>query len=119
MSTYVSLSGMDSAFLSLETSSTPMHIMGTFVLDASSASGGYSFERIPPLVEKRLPDVSPFRRRLEALPLGLGHPVWIDGPDFLVRSHVYRIAAPAPGSEQVLAPLVGQRASQLLDRERK
>src|SRR4029450_9037214 len=86
--------------------------------DASSASGGYSFERILRLVEERMPDLAPFRRRLEAIPFGLDHPVWIDDPDFLVRSHVYRIAAPAPGSEQVLARLVAQIASQLLDRTR-
>ena len=37
MSSRVSLSGLDSAFLSLETPSTPMHMLGTFVLDASNA----------------------------------------------------------------------------------
>jgi hypothetical protein len=36
----VSLSGLDSAFPSLEMPSTPMHLMGTFVLDASSESEG-------------------------------------------------------------------------------
>jgi hypothetical protein len=75
MNTRVSLSGLDSAFLSLETPSTPMHMMGTFVLDASSGSGGYSFERILRLVEERMPDLAPFRRRLAAIPFGLDHPL--------------------------------------------
>jgi diacylglycerol O-acyltransferase / wax synthase len=118
VSTYVSLSGMDSAFLSLETPSTPMHMMGTFVLDASSASGGYSFERILRLVEERMPALAPFRRRLQTIPFGLDHPVWIDDPDFRIRNHVYRVGAPALGSEQVLANLVAQIASQPLDRTR-
>jgi diacylglycerol O-acyltransferase len=118
MNTHESLSGLDSAFLSLETPSTPMHMMGTFVLDASSASGGYSFERILRLVEERMPDLAPFRRRLAAIPFGLDHPVWIDDPDFRIRSHVYRVGAPAPGSDQVLASLVAQIASQPLDRTR-
>jgi WS/DGAT/MGAT family acyltransferase len=109
---------MDSAFLSLETPSTPMHMMGTFVLDASSASGGYSFERILRLVEERMPDLAPFRRRLIAMPFGFDFPVWIDDPDLRIRSHVHRLGAPAPGSEQVLADLVAQIAAQPLDRTR-
>jgi diacylglycerol O-acyltransferase len=118
MNAHVSLSGLDSAFLSLETPSTPMHMMGTFVLDASSASGGYSFERILRLVEERMPDLPPFRRRLAAIPFGFGHPVWIDDPDLRIRSHVYRVGAHAPGSEKVLADLVAQIASRPLDRTR-
>jgi diacylglycerol O-acyltransferase len=118
MTPRISLSGLDSAFLAFETPSTPMHVMGTFVLDASSASGGYSFERILRLLEQRMPDLAPFRRRLAAIPFGFDHPVWIDDPDFRVRSHVYRVGAPAPGSEQVLASLVAQIASQPLDRTR-
>jgi diacylglycerol O-acyltransferase len=118
MKTHASLSGLDAAFLSLETPSTPMHMLGTFVLDASGASGGYSFERILRLVEERMPDLAPFRRRLAAIPFGFDHPVWIDDPDFRIRSHVYRVGAPAPGSEQVLASLVAQIASQPLDRTR-
>jgi WS/DGAT/MGAT family acyltransferase len=118
MKTHSSLSGLDSAFLSLETPSTPMHMMGTFVLDASSASGGYSFERILRLLEERMPDLAPFRRRLAAMPFGLDHPVWVDDPDLRIRSHVHRVGAPATGSDQVLASLVAQIASQPLDRTR-
>jgi len=95
-----------------------MHVMGTFVLDASGTSGGYCFERILRLMEERVPGLAPFRRRLAAIPFGFDHPVWIDDPDLRIRSHVYRIAAPAPGSEQVLASLVAQIASQRLDRTR-
>jgi WS/DGAT/MGAT family acyltransferase len=65
-----------------------------------------------------MPDLAPFRRRLAAIPFGLDHPVWIDDPDLRIRSHVYRVGAPAPGSDQVLASLVAQIASQPLDRTR-
>jgi diacylglycerol O-acyltransferase len=114
----VSLSGLDAAFLSLETPSTPMHMMCAFVLDARGADGGYSFERILGLVEDRMPRLAPFRCRLAAIPFGLDHPVWIDDPDLCIRSHVYRVGAPAPGSDQVLASLVAQIAAQPLDRTR-
>ena len=118
MNPRASLSGLDSAFLSLETPSTPMNVMGTFVLDASSASGGYSYERLLHLVEERAPGLNPFQRRLIGMPLGLDHPIWVDDPDLDVRSHVHRVRAPAPGSERILAGLVAQIASQPLDRAR-
>jgi hypothetical protein len=46
MKPQTSLSGLDSAFLSLETPTTPMHMMRTLVLDAAGTDGGDSFERI-------------------------------------------------------------------------
>jgi WS/DGAT/MGAT family acyltransferase len=95
-----------------------MHMMGTFVLDASNASGGYSFEGILRLLEERIPELPPFRRRLAAIPFGFDHSVWIDDPDLCIRRHVYQLGAPAPGSDQVLASLVAQIASQPLDRTR-
>jgi WS/DGAT/MGAT family acyltransferase len=114
----VSLSGLDAAFLSLETPSTPMNVVGTLVFDPSSASGSYSYERVLRLMEERLPRLAPFRRRLVAVPFGLDHPLWIDDPDLRIRSHIHRVGAPAPGSERVLADLVGQIAAQPLDRTR-
>jgi WS/DGAT/MGAT family acyltransferase len=65
-----------------------------------------------------MPDLAPFRRRLAAIPFSLDHPVWIDDPDLRIRSHVHRVEAPAPGSDQVLASLVAQIAMQPLDRTR-
>lgn len=118
MNPRVTLSGMDAAFLLLETPSTPMNVVATFVLDASNAEAGCSYGEILRLVEERLPRLAPFRRRLTAVPFGLDHPVWIDDPDFDVRSHVHRMRAPAPGSERVLAELVAQIAAQPLDRTR-
>jgi diacylglycerol O-acyltransferase len=118
VSSRVSLSGLDSAFLSLETPSAPMNVVGTLVLDASGPSGACSYERVLRLVEARAPRLAPFRRRMVAIPFGLDHPVWVDDPDLEVRSHVQRVRAPAPGSERVLANLVAGIASQPLDRTR-
>ena len=108
MSSRVSLSGLDSAFLSLETPSAPMNVVGTLVLDASSPSGACSYERVLRLVEERAPRLAPFRRRMVAMPFGLDHPVWVDDPAPEVRSHVHRVRAPAPGSDRVLADPVDQ-----------
>jgi len=114
----VSLSGLDSAFLSLETPSAPMNVVGTLVLEASGPSDACPYERVLRLVEERAPRLAPFRRRMVAMPFGLDHPVWVDDPALDVRSHVRRVRAPAPGSERVLADMVAAIASQPLDRAR-
>jgi hypothetical protein len=116
MSGPVSLSGLDVAFLASETPTTPMNVVATFVLDASS--GRCSHDAILRLVSERLPRLAPFRRRLAAMPLGLDQPVWIEDPALDVGSHVHRTRAPAPGSERVLAALVARIAAQPLDRTR-
>ena len=109
---------MDAAFLSLETHRTPMNVMGTFLLDPTSAGGDYSCERLVHVMEERLAGLAPFRRRLVAVPFGLDHPVWIDDREFRVRSHIHSVTAPAPGSERVLATLVARIAARPLDRTR-
>jgi diacylglycerol O-acyltransferase / wax synthase len=118
MSTRVSLSGLDVAFLCLETPTTPMNVVATFVLEASDASGAGSYGEILRLMEERLPRLAPFRCRLAAVPFGLDHPLWIDDSSLHVGSHVYRVVAPAPGSERALAELVARIAARPLDRTR-
>ena len=118
MNLRTSLSGLDAAFLSLETPSTPMNVMATFVLAAASSGGGYSCARVVRRIEERLVDLAPFRRRLAAVPFGLDHPVWVDTPDLCVGDHVRRVTASAPGSERVLADLVARIGAQPLDRTR-
>jgi WS/DGAT/MGAT family acyltransferase len=109
---------MDAAFLSLETPSTPMNVIGTFLLDPASDGGGASCERIVQTLRERLVGLAPFRRRLAGVPFGLDHPVWIDDPEFRVGNHIHRMTAPAPGSERALAALVARIATQPLDRSR-
>jgi WS/DGAT/MGAT family acyltransferase len=109
---------MDAAFLSLETPNTPMNVMGTFLLDPTGAGDGYSGERVVQQIEERLIRLAPFRQRLVSIPFGLDHPVWIEDPDLRVRDHIYRVRAPAPGSDRALATLVARIAERPLDRTR-
>lgn len=109
---------MDAAFLSLETPSTPMNVIGTFLFDLSRAGGRSACARIVETVEERLAGLAPFRQRLAGIPFGLDHPIWIDDPEFHVGNHIHRMTAAAPGSERALASLVARIASQPLDRTR-
>src|SRR5439155_13127736 len=91
------LTGIDAAFLALETPSTHMHVMATMVLDPSDVPGGFTVESMRKLIAERLPRLEPFRRRVVEIPFGVHHPVWVEDPDFDLDYHVRRAALPAPG----------------------
>ena len=112
------LSGLDAAFLSLETSNTPMNIIGTILVEPSAGGGSFSYERILRLVEQRLHRLPPLRRRLVEVPFGLDHPVWAEDRDVVVADHVERIEATPPGSERILTEIVSRFAERPLDRTR-
>ena len=92
------LSGMDASFLYMETPSRHAHVVGTLVLDPSTAPVPYSFDRVVDLHHERIHLLEPFRRRLVPVPFNLSHPVWIEDPDFDLESHIHRTVARPPGS---------------------
>lgn len=112
------LSGMDTAFLYLETPTTHMHVQAVMLLDPSTVPGGYSFEKIKAHLASRLPALPEFRRRLGWVPFDLHRPVWFDDPDFDLDYHLHHIAVPAPGSPEQFAAIVGDIAGRPLDRNR-
>ena len=112
------LSGIDTAFLYLETPTTHMHVQAVMLLDPSTVPGGYSFEKVKALLASRLPRLPEFRRRLAWVPFDLHRPVWFDDPDFDFDYHVRHIAVPPPGRADQLADIVGDIASRPLDRAR-
>src|ERR1700675_1354780 len=110
------LSGMDAAFLYLETPTTHMQGQAVMVFDPSTVPGGYSFEKVKAHLAARLPLLPEFRRRLAFVPFDLHRPVWFDDPDFDFDYHVRHIAVPPPGRADQLADIVGDSASRPLDR---
>ena len=112
------LTGLDSAFLALESPTTHLHVMGVLVLDPADVPGGLTFRKIRRLVADRVPAVPPFRQRLVDVALGLQHPVLVDDPDFDLDVHVRRHSLPTPGGRGELDALVADLASRPLDRTR-
>jgi len=113
-----SLSGLDGAFLALESPTTHLHIMGTMVFDPTDVPGGLSFRRIRSLVDERVSLVPPFRMRMVEVPFGLQHPSLVEDPEFDLDYHVRRGSVPAPGGPAELTDLVADIASRPLDRSR-
>src|ERR1700710_36584 len=112
------LSGVDAAFLALETPENHMHVMATFVFDPTDAPGGFTVESVRELVGGRLDILPPFRRRIVKVPFALDHPIWIEDPDFDLEYHVRRATLAAPGGMDEVAALTADIAGRQLDRTR-
>jgi diacylglycerol O-acyltransferase / wax synthase len=112
------LTGMDATFLYLESRANQMHVASVAIFDPTSVPGGYSFEKVRDMVDGRLHNLPPFRRRVVDVPLGLHHPIWIEDPDFDLDFHVRRAALPSPGSATELAAFASDVIGRPLDRDR-
>jgi diacylglycerol O-acyltransferase len=112
------LSGLDGAFLAMETRSVFGHVGSVCIVDAKSARSRLTLEHFTRVIESRLPLVPLFRRRLVTVPFGLDHPYWIDDPDFDIEFHIRELALPGPGSDKQLSEQVARLHSRPLDRSR-
>jgi len=110
--------GLDAKFLYSETASTHMHTLKVAVFDMSNVPGGYSYDEITELFGHRLNRLPPFRRRAVPVPWGLGHPVWVEDPDFDLKRHITRRRAAEPGDDHALAAVVADVAGRPLPRDR-
>ena len=112
------LTGLDAAFLAMETSAVFGHVGSVCVLDPSTAPEPLTLERLTTMIEGRLHLLPPFRRRLVNVPLGLDQPYWIEDPDFDIEYHVRELALPAPGDDKQLAEQAARLHARPLDRTR-
>lgn len=112
------LSGLDAAFLAMETSSVYGHVGSICVLDPSTSPEPLTLERLQRVISSRLHLVPPFRRRLAEVPFGFDQPYWIEDPDFDVEFHVRELALPAPGDDKQLAEQAARLHARPLDRRR-
>lgn len=112
------LSGLDAGLLYSESATVPLHVCSVVELDASTAPGGYSFERFRDELAKRIPAVPEFRAKLADSDLNLDHPVWVEDNEFDLSRHLNRVALPAPGGREELAEVCGHIASVQLDRSK-
>ena len=117
------LTGMDAAFLSLETATTPMHVGVVLVMDPpegtrSLFSPSTRYAQIRRVIGQRLHLVEPLRQRALRVPFGLHHPVWVDDPDFELDDHLTRASLPSPGGQAELDAFVASVMSRRLDPDR-
>lgn len=110
--------GLDAKFLYSETPTAHMHTMKVAVFDTTAVPGGVSFDEIRTLLGRRLDRLAPLRRRIVPVPLGLGHPLWVEDPHFDLGKHLSRCGAAPPGGDRELAAVVAEVAARPLARDR-
>lgn len=111
------LSGVDAAFLYMETPAQHMHGVGVTIVDASTIPGGYDFDAMAADFARRLVGLPGFRRRLIEFPFGIDHPAWVDAR-VDVASHIVRAKLPAPGTQAQFEKFVGEYSGIPLRRDR-
>jgi WS/DGAT/MGAT family acyltransferase len=113
-----SLTGLDGAFLHLETPETPMHVGSLHVFELPAGHHGDFHADVRRLLRQRLHLAPVFRRRLAPMPLQFANPVWVDDDAVDLDYHVQRVALPAPGTQAQLEDCTAQLHAELLDRSR-
>ena len=112
------LTGLDAAFLALETANATGHVGGVCMLEPKDAPKPVTLARLTEVLEERLPLVPVLRRKLLNVPLGLDQPYWIDDADFDIEYHIRELALPRPGSYAQLTEQISRLHARPLDRAR-
>jgi WS/DGAT/MGAT family acyltransferase len=110
------LSGLDSAFLNLETPEAPMHVGAVTVLDLARAPRGFGFAAVRARIAERLHLLPGLRRRLVRMPLNLIPPFWIEDSEFRLDRHVRELKLRRPAGDRELAALAADLIAAPLDR---
>ena len=112
------LSGVDAAFLHLETPQTPMHVASLSLFDLPAGYRRDFFASVKRELGRRLHLAPVLRRRLAAMPLQLADPVWVEDDAVDLDHHVQRVTLPAPGTMRQFEDCAAALHAELLDRHR-
>jgi WS/DGAT/MGAT family acyltransferase len=116
---YEPLSAADAWFLYAERPETPLDLGTVYVFEGGSrvpgARGALGIEKT---IEDRLHLVPRYRQKIHPVRFHLGHPVWVDDPDFDIHNHVRYEALPAPGGGAALRDTVAHIMARPLDMRR-
>lgn len=110
------LSGLDAAFVYLDSRNAPMHVGGVHIYQP--VAGTFGFDEFRAHIEACIDGSPLFRRRLVEVPLHLGRPFWIEDPHFDLDLHLQHSALPQPGDWERLRELAARMFSRPLDPER-
>ncbi len=111
------LSGLDAAFLYLETPEMPMHVGALHVFELPAGYKGKFVTALRKHMESRLPVAPVLRRKLWWMPLNLANPAWVDAvPD--MKAHVVDVKIAKGAGLPELEEAVSRLHPVLLDRKR-
>ena len=113
------LSGLDTMFLYMESSRTPLEVSSLQIYDPSTAPGGQvRFKELLATFESRLDRLPVLKSKLLEVPLSLDYPYWIEDDEFDIEYHMRHISLPRPGDWRQLMIQISRLQSQHLDKSR-
>lgn len=110
------LTGIDAAFLYMETPQTPMHVAGLTLYEPPADLQSSFFEHFKDFFLERIHLAPIFQKKLARRVLELDHPGWVDVEEIDLDYHLKGVTLPAPGSFAQLEEFVGKWHSVPLDR---
>ncbi len=116
-SSYERLSAMDTSFLVLEKPWSPLHVSATLIYrmgPLAREGGGVDVDAYRDATEAVLHRIPRYRQKLAWIPV-VGHPVWVDDPDFNLDYHIRHTSLPRPGTDAQLKKLSARIMAQPLD----
>src|SRR5262245_43826158 len=113
------LTARDAWFLYAERQDVPLDIGTVYVFESGSrVPGGRGAAGIEDTIAERLHLFPRYRQKLHRLTLNVGHPVWVDDPDFDLGFHVRHEVLPAPAGGAQARAAVARILSRPLARNR-
>ena len=112
------LSGLDAAFLHLETPETPLHVGGLAMYELPPEYKGDFVADVCEHIQSRMHLAPIFQRKLVNMPFDLANPVWVMDEHLDIEHHIRHVIVPPPASRAQVDSLVSRIHSSLLDRSR-
>ncbi|MCZ6659139.1 MAG: wax ester/triacylglycerol synthase family O-acyltransferase [Gammaproteobacteria bacterium] len=113
------LSATDAGFLYGESERTPMHVASVQIMELPAGIGEDEFiVGLKAFLTARAHLVPYLTNKLQFLPMGIDHPVWVRDPNFDIDNHVRRLDIAAPGGLSELEDAVAALHQQRLERDR-
>ncbi len=107
------ISGLDAAFLYIESPTSPMHIGSVGIIE-----GSLDFDAFRATILSRLHMIPKMRQRLLYVPFSIDYPYWVDDPNFDIDMHVHHIGLPEPGDWRALRKTAARIFSEPLNHSR-
>ncbi|BDB43100.1 MULTISPECIES: WS/DGAT/MGAT family O-acyltransferase [Mycobacterium] len=111
------LSGLDAAFLHMETSTTFGHVTSVMIFERPRRDYD-AYAAVYAKFASLVGELEPLRRRLVEVPFGLDHPYWVSDPNLDLDFHIRELRLAKPGLIDQLADQVCRIVGRPMDRTR-
>ena len=92
------LSGLDAAFLHLESPETPMHVGGLSILELGPDYTGNFMDDVRNHIQNRMHLAPIFQRKLVNMPFELANPIWVMDDNIDIDYHIRHVIVPPPAT---------------------